>query len=178
MEGILGLYFLEDNQALIDLVAGYIQTVEGQVILHRGDLGDRVSLCIAWDVVVPPNCKYCVSGFIGNKKNRSHNRGRVWIMEPSDKFQEENRLILARSLIDAGRQEIHLMVLNTASQEVRLRKGMVVGDIQPVVHVSDNVSARASKVHICSTGLGLDGGFGDPKSRSIVVPKSSRGHDF
>ena len=62
------------------------------------------------------------------------------------------------------------MVLNTASQEVR--KGMVVGDIQPVVHVSDNVSARASagKVHICSTGLGLDGGFGDPISRSIVVP--------
>ena len=92
-------------------------------------------------------------------------------MDPSDKFQEENRLILARSLIDAGRQEIPLMVLNTASQEVRLRKGMVVGDIQPVVHVSDNVSVRdsASKVHICSTGLGLDGGFGDPKSRSIVV---------
>ena len=93
-------------------------------------------------------------------------------MEPSDKFQEENQLILARSLIDAGRQEIPLMVLNTASQEVRLRKGMVVGDIQPVVHVSDNISAKASagKAHICSTGLGLDGGFGDPKSRSIVVP--------
>ena len=83
-----------------------------------------------------------------------------WILEPSDKFQEENWLILARSLIDAGRQEIPLMVLNMASQEVRLRKGMVVGDIQPVVHVSDNVSVRASagKVHICSTGLGLDGG--------------------
>ena len=63
------------------------------------------------------------------------------------------------------------MVLNTASQEVRLRKGMVVGDIQPVVHVSDNISAKASagKVQICSTGLGLDGGFGDPKSRSILV---------
>ena len=46
------------------------------------------------------------------------------------------------------------------------------GRIQPVVHVSDNVSARVSagKVHICSTGLGLNGGFGDPKSRSIVVP--------
>ena len=93
-------------------------------------------------------------------------------MEPSDKFQEENRLILAGSLIDAGRQEIPLMVLNTASQEVRLRKGMVVGNIQPVVHVSDNISAKASagKVHICSTGLGLNGGFGDPKSRSIGVP--------
>ena len=172
MEGILGLDFLEDNQALIDVAAGYIQTAEGQVILHRGDLGDRVSLCIAKDVVVPPTCEYCVSGFIGNKNNRSHKRGSAWIMEPSDKFQEENRLILARSLIDAGRQEIPLMVLNTASQEVRLRKGMVVGDIQPVVHVSDNISAKASagKVHICSTGLGLDGGFGDPKSRSIVVP--------
>ena len=49
---------------------------------------------------------------------------------------------------------------------------MVLGNIQPVVHVSDNISAKASagKVHICSTGLGLDGGFGDPKSRSIVVP--------
>ena len=129
-------------------------------------------MCIARDVVVPPNCEYCVSGFIGNKKNRPHNKGSAWIMEPSDKFQEENRLVLTRSLIDAGRQEIPLMVLNTASQEVRLRKGVVVGDIQPVVHVSDNVSARASagKVHICSTGLGLDGGFGDPKSRSIVVP--------
>ena len=34
MEGILGLDFLEDNQALIDVAAGYIQTVEGQVILH------------------------------------------------------------------------------------------------------------------------------------------------
>ena len=129
MEGILLLDFLEDNQALIDVSAGYIQTVEGQVILHRGDLGDRVSLCIARDVVVPPNCEYCVSGFIENKKNRSHKRGSAWIMEPSEKFQEENRLILARSLIDAGRQEIPLMVLNTASQEVRLRKGMVVGDI-------------------------------------------------
>ena len=172
MEGIRGLDFLEDNQALFDVATGYIQTVEGQVILHRGDLGDRVSLCIARDIVVPPNCEYCVSGFIENKKNRSHERGSAWIMEPSDKFQEENRLILARSLIDAGRQEIPLMVLNTASQEVRLRKGMVVGDIQPVVHVIDNISAKASagKVHICSTGLGLDGGFGDPKSRSIVVP--------
>ena len=129
-------------------------------------------MCIARDVVVPPNCEYFVSGFIGNKKNRSHNRGSAWIIEPSEKFQEENRLILARSLIDAGRQEIPLMVLNTASQEVRLRKGMVVGDIQPVVHGSDNVSdwANPGKVHICSTGLGLDGGFGDPKSRSIVVP--------
>ena len=34
MEGILGLDFLEDNQALIDVAAGYIQTIEGQVILH------------------------------------------------------------------------------------------------------------------------------------------------
>ena len=172
MEGILGLDFLEDNQALIDVAAGYIQTVEGQVILHRGDSGDGVSMCIARDVAVPLNREYCVSGFIGNKKNRSHNRGSAWIMEPSDKFQEANWLILARYLIDAGRQEIPLMVLNTASQEVRLRKGMVVGNIQPVVHVSDNVSAKASagKVHICSTGLGLDGGFGDLKSRSIVVP--------
>ena len=42
MEGILGLDFLEENQALIDVAAGYIQTVEGQVILHRGDLGDSV----------------------------------------------------------------------------------------------------------------------------------------
>ena len=75
MEGILGLDFLKDNRDLIDVAAGYIQTVEGQVILHRGDLGDSVSLCIARDVVVPPNCEYCVSGFIGNKKNRSHNRG-------------------------------------------------------------------------------------------------------
>ena len=82
-----------------------------------------MSLCIARDVVVPPNCEYCVSGFIGNKKNRSHIRESAWITEPSDKFQEENRLILARSLIDAGRQEILLMVLNTASQEVRLRRG-------------------------------------------------------
>ena len=172
MEGIPMLDFLKDNRALIDVAAGYIQTVGGQVILHQGDLGDRVSLCIARYAVVPPNCEYCVSGFIENKKNRSHNRGSAWIMEASDKFQEENRLILARSLIDAGRQEIPLMVLNTASQEVRLRKGMVVGDTQPVVHVSDNVSAKASggKVHICSTGLGLDRGFGDPKSRSIVVP--------
>ena len=172
MEGILGLDFLEDNQAVVDVAAGYIQTAEGQVILHSGDLGDRVSLCIARDVVVPPNCEYCVSGFIRNKKNRSHDRGSAWIMEPSDKFQEENRLILARCLVDASRQEIPLVVLNTAPQEVRLRKGMVVGNIQPVVHVSDNVSAKASagKVHICSTGLGLDGGFGDPKSRSIVVP--------
>ena len=36
MEGILGLDFLEDNKALIDVAAGCIQTVEGQVILHRG----------------------------------------------------------------------------------------------------------------------------------------------
>ena len=34
MEGILGLDFLKDNQALIDVAAGYIQTAEGQVILH------------------------------------------------------------------------------------------------------------------------------------------------
>ena len=47
MEGILGLDFLKDNQALIDVAAGYIPTVEGQVILHRGDLGDRLSLSIA-----------------------------------------------------------------------------------------------------------------------------------
>ena len=135
-------FFLEDNQALIDVAAGYIQTVE--VILHLGDLGERVSLCIARDVVVPPNCEYCVSGFIDYKKNRSHNRGTAWIMEPSDKFQEENWLILARSLVDASRHEIPLVVLNMTSQEVRLRKDMVVGYIQPVVHVSDNVSAKAS----------------------------------
>ena len=60
MEEISGLDFLEDNQALIDVAAGYIQTVEGQVILHRRDLGDRVSLCNARDVVVPLNCEYCV----------------------------------------------------------------------------------------------------------------------
>ena len=87
-------------------------------------------------------------------------------MKPSDRFQEENRLSRCRS-----RQEIHLVILNTASQEVRLRKSMVVGDIQPVVHVIDEVSTRASsrKVYICSTGLGVDRRFRGTKSAKVPI---------
>ena len=65
IEGILGLDYLEENKAIFDIVEGCLYTRNGDIKLHRENLGDLV-VCVREDVVIPPNSEMCILGTVGS----------------------------------------------------------------------------------------------------------------
>ena len=155
IEGILGLDYLEDNKAIFDIVEGCLYTRNGDIKLHRENLGDLV-VCFREDVVIPPNSEMCILGTVGSAGLAIDRHGSSWILEPNTSLQDGSPLVIGRSLVDVSRGDLPMVVINTSCEDVTLKQGSIVGNVQPVVKIS---APNKQYYQICSAKADMSDGI-------------------
>ena len=152
IEGILGLDYLEENKYMFDIVEGCLYTRNGAIKLHRENLGDLV-VCIRENVVILPNSEMCILGAVCSAGLAIDRHRSLWIVEPNTSLQDGSPLVIGRSLVDVSRGDLPMVVINTSCENVTLKQGLTVGNVQPVVKYPHPISSTIRFVQLRQTSL-------------------------
>ena len=128
--GILGMDFLQENNASIKLGKRILKTSRGKLRLYKHTSNVCARLALEDSVVVPPRSEVFLKGYVDRTS-----QGGVGIFEPNEKLLTQG-LFVGRTLVDTTSGKSTIPVMNINDQPCKIPCDAYMGTIQPVSRVS------------------------------------------
>jgi hypothetical protein len=138
LSGILGLDFLHENDVLLDAGNGVLKMSGCNVWLHRENADRCARVRVSETVRIPARSEICLKGLIDGAWNDQTDG----IIEPVKNFVKKNGLILPKMLVNAKQSCVAISVMNLLDKPVRLDKGTILGNLQPVADVCGSCASE------------------------------------
>ena len=128
--GILGMDFLQENDANIKLGKRILKTSTGKLRLYKQTSKVCARLVLEDTVEIPPHSEVFLKGYVDRTSP-----GVVGIFEPNEKFLTHG-LFVGRTLVDTTSGKSTIPVMNVKDQPCKISCEALMGIVQPVSGVS------------------------------------------
>ena len=128
--GILGMDFLQENNANIKIGKRILKTTSGKLRLYKQTSRVCARLVLENSVEIPPRSEMFLNGYVDRASD-----GVVGIFEPNEKFITQG-LLVGRTLVDTTTGRSTIPVMNIKDQPCKIRSDALMGSVQVVSGMS------------------------------------------
>jgi hypothetical protein len=126
---ILGMDFLQDTQAVIDITANTLTLYGGMLTLPMTKVGNDITVFTTSSVTIPPNSETLIPVSTSSKPRQS-----LCVLEQSSQLPCRS-LLVARALVDTAQHRLPCRLMNPTDRTITLRTRTPIGVLSPVASV-------------------------------------------
>ncbi len=138
IEGIIGLDFMEAFNAVPDVIQGVLKFPNFDLFIHRENSGTCARVRVAETIAVPPDSSVYLKGCLDQ---RWTNVGQPVVIEPETDLISEKSLLMPNMAVKVEDGNVVMSVMNLSAEVIRLKKGTVLGSVEPVTCFGDSASS-------------------------------------
>ena len=133
LDGIIGMKFLSEQNAIIDVFHGSLRIDNTEIFMHRQEIFECCRVRLSEDIIIEPDQEKLIYGQ-GDRK-RWNNRAKVGMIEPVNSFIQSTGLLVCNAITKATDSNILLTCANLSDDTITVKKGTTVALMHPIENV-------------------------------------------